>query len=78
MAAHLRSAASYSAALAALSAAEADARASGRADLELRVRGLRGNVLSRLGQAREGIAALRAALDRASKVLEDCAKSLKM
>ena len=65
MAAHLRSAASYSAALAALSAAEADAEASGRADLLLRVRGLRGNVLSRLGQAREGIAALRAALDQA-------------
>jgi DNA-binding CsgD family transcriptional regulator len=65
MAAHLRSAASYSAALAALSAAEADAEASGRADLQLRVRGLRGNVLSRLGQAGEGIAALRAALDQA-------------
>src|SRR5262249_18475301 len=37
MAAHLRSAASYSAALAALSAAEADAEASARADLLLRV-----------------------------------------
>ena len=65
MAAHLRSAASYSAALAALSAAEVDAQASGRADLPLRVRGLRGNVLSRLGQAQEGIAALRTALDQA-------------
>jgi DNA-binding CsgD family transcriptional regulator len=64
-AAHLRSAASYSAALAALTAAEADAEESGRADLLLRVRGLRGNVLSRLGQAQEGIAALRAALDQA-------------
>ena len=57
MAAHLRSAASYSAALATLNAAEADAEACGRADLLLRVRGLRGNVLSRLGQARDGIAA---------------------
>ncbi len=65
VATHLRGAASYSAALATLNAARADATASGRTDLVLRVEGLRGNVLSRLGQAREGIAAVQAALDRA-------------
>ena len=59
MAAHLRAAASFSAALATLSAASADAQASGRTDLLLRIQGLRGNVLSRQGQPRDGIAALR-------------------
>jgi hypothetical protein len=49
MAAHLRSAASFSAALATLSAASADAQAAGRTDLLLRIQGLRGNVLSRQG-----------------------------
>ncbi len=65
MATHLRSAASYSAALATLSAAQRDAEACGRADLLLRTEGLRGNVLSRLGKPGEGIAAVRAALDQA-------------
>jgi DNA-binding CsgD family transcriptional regulator len=77
MAAHLRSAASFSAALATLSAASADAQASGRTDLLLRVQGLRGNVLSRLGQPREGIAALRSALDQAlAESLPDTAAEL--
>ncbi len=65
MAAHLRSAASFTAALATLSAAARDAEASGRTDLVLRIQGLRGNVLSRLGQPGEGIAAVAGALDQA-------------
>jgi DNA-binding NarL/FixJ family response regulator len=77
MAAHLRSAAGFSAALATLSAAAADARASGRADLLLRIQGLHGNVLSRLGQSCEGIAALQGALDRAlAESLPDIAAEL--
>ena len=77
MAAHLRSAASYSAALATLSAASADAQAAGRTDLLLRIQGLRGNVLSRLGQPRDGIAALRGALDQAlAESLPDTAAEL--
>ena len=64
-AAHLRSAAAYSAALDLLAAARADAEVCGRADLLLRIDGLRGNVLSRLGRATEGIDAVRDALDRA-------------
>jgi len=76
-AAHLRSAASFSPALATLSAAAADARACGRSDLLLRVEGLRGNVLARMGQAGEGIAALRAALDQAlAQSLPDTAAEL--
>ncbi len=62
---HLRSAAAFSAALDQLAAARADAEASGRTDLLLRIDGLRGNVLSRLGRAAEGIGAVRDALDRA-------------
>src|SRR4051812_28486174 len=65
MAAHLRSAASFTAALATLNVASADAQACGRTDLLLRIQGLRGNVLSRQGQHRDGIAALRRALDQA-------------
>jgi hypothetical protein len=77
VATHLRAAASYSAALATLSAARADAEASGRTDLVLRAEGLRGNVLSRLGQSREGIAAVRAALDQAlAGTLSDTAAEL--
>jgi DNA-binding NarL/FixJ family response regulator len=77
IAAHLRSAASYSAALATLAAALADARASGRTDLLLRIQGLRGNVLSRLGQPGEGLAALRSALDQAlAEGLADTAAEL--
>jgi DNA-binding CsgD family transcriptional regulator/tetratricopeptide (TPR) repeat protein len=77
MATHLRSAASFAAALATLTAAAADARACGRADLRLRVQGLRGNVLARMGQAREGIAVLREALDSAlAQSLPDTAAEL--
>ena len=77
VAAHLRAAASYSAALATLGAARADAENSGRTDLLLRTEGLRGNVLSRLGQSREGIAAVRAALDQAlAGTLADTAAEL--
>ena len=76
VAAHLRAAASYSAALATLSAARADARVSGRTDLLLRAEGLRGNVLSRLGNA-EGVPAVRAALDAALRAeLTDTAAEL--
>jgi len=64
-AAHLRSAASFPAALDTLAAARPDAEASGRADLLLRVDGLRGNVLSRMGRTREGLATVRASLDAA-------------
>ncbi len=65
VAVHLRSAASYSAALATLSVARGDAQASDRKDLLLRAEGLRGNMLSRLGNAAEGVTAVRAALDEA-------------
>ena len=64
-AAHLRSAASFSAALDTLAAARPDAEASGRADLLLRIDGLRGNVLARMGRTREGLATVRASLDAA-------------
>jgi DNA-binding CsgD family transcriptional regulator len=64
-AAHLRSAASFAAALDTLAAARPDAEASGRADLLLRIDGLRGNVLARMGRVREGVATVRAALDAA-------------
>jgi len=65
VAAHQRSAGAFSAALATLASAESDASASGRLDLLLRAQGLRGNVLARLGAAGDGIATLRAAIDRA-------------
>ena len=65
VAAHLRSAASYSVALATLGAVCDDAQSAGRPDLLLRAQGLRGNVLSRMGRSREGLAAVRAALDQA-------------
>lgn len=64
-AAHLRSAAAYSAALDLLIAARGDAEMSGRTDLLLRIDGLRGNILSRLGRATEGIGVIRDALDQA-------------
>jgi len=65
VAGHLRAAANYTAALAALETATANATASGRPDLVLRAAGLRGNVLARLGRSGEGVPAVRAALDRA-------------
>ena len=64
-AAHLRSAASFPAALDTLIAARPDAEAAGRADLLLRIDGLRGNVLARMGRTREGVATVRASLDAA-------------
>jgi DNA-binding CsgD family transcriptional regulator len=64
-AAHLRSAASFAAALDTLAAARPDAEASGRGDLLLRIDGLRGNVLSRMGRTREGLATVRSSLDAA-------------
>jgi DNA-binding CsgD family transcriptional regulator/tetratricopeptide (TPR) repeat protein len=65
VAVHLRAAASYSAALATLAVAAADARHCDRADLRLRVDGLRGNILSRLGDSAGGIVVVRAALAEA-------------
>ena len=65
VAAHLRAAGCYSAGLDTLGAVRADAEAAGRTDLLLRAEGLRGNLLSRLGRTREGVAAVRAALDQA-------------
>jgi DNA-binding CsgD family transcriptional regulator/tetratricopeptide (TPR) repeat protein len=65
IAAHLRSAASFQGALDALDLATADAAAAGRTDLEVRINGLRGNVLARMGRTDEGIATVEAALDSA-------------
>ena len=64
-AAHLRSSAGFSAALRLIDLAAGDARAAGRIDLDVRIAGLRGNVLARLGNAAEGIAIVREALDTA-------------
>jgi DNA-binding CsgD family transcriptional regulator len=64
-AAHLRSAGSFTAAIAAVKAARADAETAGRPDLLLRAEGLRGNVLARMGHGEEGVAAVRAALEQA-------------
>lgn len=60
-----RAAGSYSTGLDTLEAARADVEKSGRPDLLLRAEGLRGNLLSRLGQSAAGIAAVRTALDQA-------------
>jgi DNA-binding CsgD family transcriptional regulator len=60
IAAHLRSAASFRAALEMLDAAEADAAE--RPDLLCRIGGLRGNVLSRMGRAAEGVPLVHEAL----------------
>jgi ATP/maltotriose-dependent transcriptional regulator MalT len=61
-AAHLRSAASFRAALQLLELARRDARAAGRADLEARITGLEGNVRARMGEGREGLELVRSAL----------------
>ncbi len=53
-AAHLRSAADFTAALGLLDLARTEAREAGRADLEARAIGLEGNVLARMGQGRRG------------------------
>ncbi|HXT89660.1 MAG TPA: LuxR C-terminal-related transcriptional regulator, partial [Trebonia sp.] len=68
VAAHQRGAASYSTALATLSLAAADAAASGRDDLTLRVAGLRGNVVTRLGDAATGLADVREAIGTALRL----------
>src|SRR5262249_55180979 len=59
-AAHLRSAASFPAALDTLAAARPDAESSRRADLPLRIDGPRGDVLARRGRGRGGNAPVRA------------------
>ncbi|HEY6014020.1 MAG TPA: hypothetical protein VIU37_08430, partial [Candidatus Limnocylindrales bacterium] len=61
---HLRSAASFSAALEVLSFALEDAMAAGRPDLEARAMGLKGNVLARLGETELGLELVRAGLAR--------------
>jgi DNA-binding CsgD family transcriptional regulator len=61
-AAHLRSAADFSAALELLDLAQVEAREAGRADLEARAIGLEGNVLARMGRADEGLKRVRAGL----------------
>ena len=65
MAAHLRSAASFRAALDLLDVAEAGAQTADRTDLVCRIRGLRGNTLVRQGRAAEGLPKVREALDLA-------------
>ena len=64
----MRSAASFRAALEVLDIAEADAAAAARTDLACRIAGLRGNVLSRMGRADEGLPTVRDALDRALRL----------
>jgi DNA-binding CsgD family transcriptional regulator len=61
-AAHLRSAASFRAALSLLEAAVQQARAAGRVDLEARILGQEGNVRARMGQGTEGVELVRAGL----------------
>jgi hypothetical protein len=62
VAAHLRSAASFRAALDVLAVAEAGAAAAGRPDPACRITGLRANVLARMGRVSEGVPAVQAAL----------------
>ncbi len=61
-AAHLRSAASFTAALGLLDTARTEAREAGRADLEARAIGLEGNVLARMGRGDEGLRLVREGL----------------
>jgi DNA-binding CsgD family transcriptional regulator/tetratricopeptide (TPR) repeat protein len=65
VAAHLRSAASFRAALDTLDRADADAATAERIDLTCRIGGLRGNVLARMGRGEEGLTTIRQALDLA-------------
>jgi DNA-binding CsgD family transcriptional regulator/tetratricopeptide (TPR) repeat protein len=65
VAVHLRGAARYAEALAALDLMLPAARAGDMPSLVLRAEGLRGNVLARLGRSAEGVPAVRAALDSA-------------
>jgi predicted ATPase/DNA-binding CsgD family transcriptional regulator len=64
-AAHLRSAASFRAALEVLAVARTEAASVDRPDLEARVMGLEGNVLARLGQSETGLELVRLGLSRA-------------
>ncbi len=61
-ASHLRSAASFRAALRVIELARADAQAAGRVDLEVRLRGLEGNVRARTGEGTHGLELVRSAL----------------
>ena len=63
-AAHLRSAASFTAALDVLAEATRDATAAGRPDLEARAMGLEGNVLARMGESDRGLDLVRRGLAR--------------
>ncbi|KQT89125.1 hypothetical protein ASG49_14990 [Marmoricola sp. Leaf446] len=65
VAVHLRSAASLRAALEVTALAERDARRADRLDLVCRAEALRGNLLARTERGAEGVAQVRAALDRA-------------
>ena len=65
VAVHLRSAASLRAALEVTALAERDARRADRPDLLCRAEALRGNLLARTDRGVEGVAQVRAALDRA-------------
>src|SRR5205823_1018028 len=72
-ASHLRSAASFAAALDTLVAARSDADAAGRADLLLRIDGLHGNVLARMGRTPERITAVLFVAGHWDRALEVCA-----
>ena len=61
-AAHLRSAANFTAALGLLSTARSEAHEAGRADLEARAIGLEGNVLARMGKGDDGLRLVREGL----------------
>jgi DNA-binding NarL/FixJ family response regulator len=61
-AAHLRSAASFRAALALLEVARAEAERAGRADVRARILGQEGNVRARMGDGAAGVALVRAGL----------------
>jgi DNA-binding CsgD family transcriptional regulator/tetratricopeptide (TPR) repeat protein len=63
VAAHLRSAAGFRAALDTLDTAEMEATKAGRVDLVCRIGGLRGNVQARMGRADEGLHTVRGALN---------------
>ena len=61
-AAHLRSAASFRAALSLLETAAQQARTAGRVDLEARILGLEGNVRARMGEGHDAVELVRAGL----------------
>jgi DNA-binding CsgD family transcriptional regulator/tetratricopeptide (TPR) repeat protein len=65
IATHLRSAASFRAALDVIGVALEDLRGGEHPDLIARAEGLRGNVLARMGRADEGVTVVQAALDLA-------------